>query len=203
MVRPPTRRRLVDVHDRRRRRRHGRGRPRWRRSSPASSDSIGPPAATTSRSTSPRCNRRSGGIASPASPQPSTAVDGSPPRGTAPAIAAGSTGVDPGRRAAPPVQPPGPARVVIVGDSQAHSLAINLPSASRARSRSPTARSRAAACTTTARCARRATASIARSPTAVAGPTSGAKAAGKARGRRSRSSCSARGMCSTSRSAGS
>lgn len=27
-----------------------------------------------------------------------------------------------------PVQPPGPARVVIVGDSQAHSLAINLPS---------------------------------------------------------------------------
>ncbi len=29
---------------------------------------------------------------------------------------------------APVVQPPGPARVVIVGDSQAHSLAINLPS---------------------------------------------------------------------------
>lgn len=29
---------------------------------------------------------------------------------------------------APPSQPPGPARVVIVGDSQAHSLAINLPS---------------------------------------------------------------------------
>ena len=30
--------------------------------------------------------------------------------------------------AASPVQPAGPARLVIVGDSQAHSLAINLPS---------------------------------------------------------------------------
>ncbi len=45
------------------------------------------------------------------------AVAGAAPTSTAPAV----VGVA-------PVQPPGPARLVIVGDSQAHALAINLPS---------------------------------------------------------------------------
>ncbi len=53
----------------------------------------------------------------------------------APTSTAASAVVLPGASAAPttavvtvaPVQPPGPARMVIVGDSQAHALAINLP----------------------------------------------------------------------------
>jgi hypothetical protein len=56
-------------------------------------------------------------------------VAGSPVGGTTPAIAVAAAGAaSPTVVAAPVVQPAGPARLVIVGDSQAHSLAINLPS---------------------------------------------------------------------------
>ncbi|HEY7628622.1 MAG TPA: acyltransferase family protein [Ilumatobacteraceae bacterium] len=50
------------------------------------------------------------------------------PEQTAGASPAPTTVAAPVSTTVPPVQPPGPARVVIVGDSQAHSLAINLPS---------------------------------------------------------------------------
>jgi hypothetical protein len=55
--------------------------------------------------------------ASNASPTTAAAVAGTTLNSTAPTVAT-----------VPPVQPPGPARMVIVGDSQAHALAINLPS---------------------------------------------------------------------------
>jgi peptidoglycan/LPS O-acetylase OafA/YrhL len=64
-----------------------------------------------------------------ASPGAVAVAPASPAGGTTPAIAVAAPGVTPSTVAAAPlVQPAGPARMVIVGDSQAHSLAINLPS---------------------------------------------------------------------------
>ncbi len=69
-------------------------------------------------------------VAGPLAPAAAAPVAvGSPAGGATPAVAGVVAGVVPSTAAAvPPVQPGGPARLVIVGDSQAHSLAINLPS---------------------------------------------------------------------------
>ena len=66
-----------------------------------------------------------------------------------------------------------PTGVAIVGDSQAHSLAVNVPDGSRPRSASPTAPSTAAACTTRAACAAPARRSATTSRCATAGRRSG------------------------------
>lgn len=66
-------------------------------------------------------------------PQPASTQTGDQPAVSSTVIPAAGTAVSPSSSvpavsAVPPSQPPGPARLVIVGDSQAHSLAINLPS---------------------------------------------------------------------------
>ena len=122
VVRPATRCRLVDADHRRRGGRWSSSSPRSLRSSRRSSTSIVLPAATNvsidiakvqaaahdrHRATGERRqpDDRCGGGA------------GTTLNSTAPTVATVA-----------PVQPPGPARLVIVGDSQAHALAINLPS---------------------------------------------------------------------------
>jgi lysophospholipase L1-like esterase len=59
-----------------------------------------------------------------AGPAPTSAVAG----GVAAADAPVPTSISPVVASVPPVPPAGPARMVIVGDSQAHALAVNLPS---------------------------------------------------------------------------